>query len=210
MASTQASSDAVAATPSPLLVLFARGLIAILTTWPVLRIAISENWGGPDSLKKRTWMASELVDLFEASLPKPSPFPSGPTSIPDADDVEDLLLQAMVDEFGCEVDDGSSPKIAREVVDLWMAVIGGEGAAAKVLGLEARANKTSGTAVHARRAESDDDGDDDDDDDDEMDVDGGGSDEEVPTLQHPATAQPASQPEVDQDGFMVVKGKSRR
>ncbi|KAG8979242.1 hypothetical protein FRB94_012000 [Tulasnella sp. JGI-2019a] len=63
-------------------------------------------------------MASELVDLFEASLPKPSPSSSRPTSIPDADDVEDLLLQAMVDEFGCEVDDGSSPKVAMEVVDL--------------------------------------------------------------------------------------------
>ncbi|KAG8860514.1 hypothetical protein FRB96_003768 [Tulasnella sp. 330] len=191
--------------PNASLILFARGVIAILTTWPVLRIAISEHWGGPESLQKRTWIASEIVDLFEASITSPSHNTTPASQTPDVDDLEDLLLQAMVDEFECEVDDGSVPKVAKEMMDLWKAVKeSGELAKETVRTLEARASKVKETRIQAQRVAANDD---DDDDDDEMDVDEESeAEDDVPTLQPP---KPPKEPEVDQDGFTVVKGKSR-
>ena len=53
------------------LVAFARGVIARLAVWPVLRLAVQENWGGPKAEDKRTWLAPEIVDAFETQDPLP-------------------------------------------------------------------------------------------------------------------------------------------
>lgn len=135
--------------------------------------------------------------------------PAVASTVPDQETVEDLLLQVMVEEFECEVDDGSSPGVAKSIVDLWKAIGAGEGQAI-VDTLEARATKAKGTAVSVQRA-ADEDGDEDDEDgdsgdDDDMEVDEEG--DEVPTLQ---PREPVSkEPEVDEDGFTMVKGKGRR
>lgn len=142
-------------------------------------------------------MVSEVVDLFEPSI--------SASPIPDPETVEDLLLQAMEEEFECEVDDGSPPMVAREIVNLWKAIGSGEGEAAvvKIEGVGMRAGKTGvqvkkGTDVDDQEWE---------DEDEEMDE-SEHEEEEVPTLQ--PRAKQSDEPEVDEDGFTVVKAKGRR
>lgn len=147
-------------------------------------------------------MASELVDLFEPCLV------NALATTPDQETVEDLLLQAMEDEFECEVDDGSSPAVAKDIVDLWKAVVAGE-SLVKVEALEALAVKSKATKVEVQRAADDDDEDDEESEDDVMDEDS--EVDQAPALlspQHPS--KPTNEPEVDEDGFTVVKSKSRR
>ena len=83
-------------------VLFARGVIARLAYWPALRIAVEQGWGGPASAQKRTWLASVLVDEFEGAA----------GAAPDAEYVEELLLQAVADEFEAVLEDGSAAAVA--------------------------------------------------------------------------------------------------
>src|SRR5436309_2468399 len=127
---SNASTSSAAPPPPPSsVVLFARGVIAILDKWPVLKLAIDEGWGGPSSVSKRRWLASVIVDEFESRTL-------------DQDDVEDLILQVMADEFEVEIEDGSSETIARAIVKLWGDVA--EGREDVVLELEAQAERVKG------------------------------------------------------------------
>lgn len=175
---------------SPRLVLFARGVIAILNTWPVLRIAVSESWGGPQSAQKRTWIASTLVDAFEAS-----PL--------DEEEIEDLLLDAMVEEFETEIEDDSSRTVARDILNIWRDA--GNGEMGNVLRLEAAANRLAHTQVHTTRRE----GNGDDEWVDEEGSDEGPSVEAAPQLL-PATSSQAIEPIIDDDGFELVQRGSKR
>lgn len=124
---SSASSSALApVAPAPQLVLFARGVIAVLNAWPVLRLAVQESWGGPQSAEKRTWIASTIVDAFE----------SDPL---DEEGVEDLILDAMAEEFETEIEDGSSQLVAKDILNLWRAACAGE--SESVLKLEAAADQ---------------------------------------------------------------------
>src|SRR5258708_31815510 len=93
--------------PPASLVLFARGVIARLETWSILRVAVQEGWGGPKSADKRTWLASEIVDAFEQQVPPP-----------DDQYVEEFLLQVMADEFDCIVEDGSGEAVGKDIVQI--------------------------------------------------------------------------------------------
>jgi pre-rRNA-processing protein TSR2 len=179
--------------PAPAAVLFARGVIAVLAKWPVLKLAVDEGWGGPSSLAKRTWLASIIVDEFE-------------TRVLDQDDVEDIILQAMADEFEVEIDDGSSEMVARTIVKLWAEV--SEGRDGMVLELEAQADRLKGKRVDVvvQKGNGDEDweGESGDEEDDEMDVD------EAPQLIQPTDPPPPKQePVVDEDGFTLVQGKRK-
>ncbi|KAF8189647.1 hypothetical protein BJ912DRAFT_966012 [Pholiota molesta] len=144
--------------PPPSSVLFARGVIARLAIWSTLRIAVQENWGGPDAAAKRTWLASEI-----------------------------LLLQVMADEF-------EAVSVAKDIVQIWDETRVGR----QELGKKANAQEK---VVSDEEGEwEDEEGEDDDE-----------SDEEVPQLlQHPPPKPAPREPEVDEDGFTMVKGKNRR
>jgi pre-rRNA-processing protein TSR2 len=179
--------------PPPSSVLFARGVIARLAIWSTLRIAVQENWGGPDAAAKRTWLASEIVDAFEEQA-----------TTPDDQYIEELLLQVMADEFEAVVEDGSAESVAKDIVQIWDETrVGRQELVRK---FEELAEKTRGKKANAQeKVVSDEEGeweDEEGEDDDE-------SDEEVPQLlQHPPPAP--REPEVDEDGFTMVKGKNRR
>lgn len=179
--------------PAPRLVLFARGVIARLAFWPALRIAVEHGWGGPESAQKRTWLASEIVDDFERE-----------DSAPDAFFVEDRLLQAMADEFDTVLEDGSPEAVARDVVRLWEEV--GRGEDALLREFEERAERVLGKKIQVQEAAGDNS-----DWEDESGSEDGGEDEggegEAPRLldQRPQK----DEPEVDEDGFTTVKGKSK-
>ncbi|KAI0676647.1 Pre-rRNA-processing protein TSR2-domain-containing protein [Trametes maxima] len=188
------STSTPAATPTPVnppptSVLFARGVIARLAYWPALRIAVDQAWGGPDSAQKRTWIASVLVDDFEEQDPAP-----------DADFVEDRLLQVMADEFDAILEDGSAEAVARDVVRLWEEV--GAGRTALLGEFEERADRLKGKKVEVEEVAGD--GSDWEDESDEEDEEEG--EEQPPQLiERPAKEEP----EVDEDGFTTVKGKGR-
>ncbi|KAG8932247.1 hypothetical protein FRC01_014888 [Tulasnella sp. 417] len=184
------------ATPSPALILFARGVIALLTSWPVLRIAIDQAWGGPESLEKRTFLASEIVDAFEEAQKRSQ-------TAPDFDDVEVLILQAMAEEFNCEIEDGSSEGLARDIVSLWKDVGEGRGAE-QVERLEGLASQAGASQVQATRQDEESDS--------EGEEEGSESDDEMETDEPPVLVPQKStrEPEVDEDGFTMVKRGGRR
>jgi pre-rRNA-processing protein TSR2 len=177
-------------------VLFARGVIARLAIWATLRIAVKENWGGPGASSKRTWLASVIVDAFEEQKP-----------IPDDQYIEELLLQVMSDEFETVIEDGSAEAVAVDIVRLWDETQIGKGDL--VFNYEELAEKVRGKMPDVQEQVVSDDCDDLDDDDDDEDEEGDG--EEAPRLvERPLSRQGIKQPEIDEHGFTMVKGKARR
>ena len=179
--------------PNPTLVLFARGVIARLELWPALRIAVEQGWGGPDSLAKRRWLASELVDAFD---PEPQ----------DADYVALMLAQVLEDEFGASIEDGSVEAVAADVVGLWGA---GEDT---VREWERKAEGARGKRVDVREVvDEGGDGEDEEEWEDEGDEDG--DEDEAPQLlgeaSDPQQRPSKTEPVVDEDGFTLVQ-KGRR
>ncbi|KAJ6615471.1 Pre-rRNA-processing protein TSR2-domain-containing protein [Mycena sp. CBHHK59/15] len=176
--------------PPPSSVLFARGVIARLAAWDTLRLAVQEGWGGPGAAQKRTWLASVIVDAFEETVPTP-----------DDQYVEEILVQVLADEFDTDLEDGSAEPVALDIVRLWdearvgrdELVVKFEGRAERVRGQRAVAQQVPGADAEEWE--------DDDEDDSGME-----EEEQVPQLMEP---RPRDEPEIDEDGFTVVKGKGR-
>ncbi|EEB07272.1 rRNA processing protein Tsr2 [Schizosaccharomyces japonicus yFS275] len=84
---------------------YAVGLV--FHSWPVMKQAVEEEWGGVESADKRDWMAGAVFDFITAN--------------PDveADDVEEIILQILTDEFSADVEDDSAYELATDLVSLW-------------------------------------------------------------------------------------------
>ncbi|KAG6861826.1 hypothetical protein C0995_011708 [Termitomyces sp. Mi166 len=180
----------VSAAPPPSSVLFAKGVIARLAIWYILRIAVQEGWGGPGAAEKRTWLASVIVDTFEDQ-----------SQTPDDQYIEELLLQIMADEYEAIIEDGSAESVARDIIRMWEETRVGK--ADTVTKFEELAQNIKGKKVEVQQAPQDED--------DEWEDDDDGSDEEeeeVPQLLQPQP-QKGNEPEVDEDGFTLVKGKGK-
>ena len=177
-------------------VLFARGVLARLKVWSTLRIAVQEQWGGHGASEKRTWLASVIVDAFEETIPSP-----------DDQYIEEMLLQIMADEFDVVIEDGSAESVAIDVVKIWEeAMIGKQ---ELVLKFEGIADGLKGKKVVAQEAPTDED-DWEDDSDEDADMSESDGDEEAPQLlQPPEHSVQGTEPEVDEDGFTLVKGKGK-
>ncbi|KAJ7483928.1 Pre-rRNA-processing protein TSR2-domain-containing protein [Mycena galericulata] len=180
------------AAPPPSSVLFARGVIARLATWDTLRLAVQENWGGAGAPQKRTWLASAIVDAFEETVPTP-----------DDQYVEELLLQVLADEFDADLADGSAEPVALDIVRMWEETrLGRE---EMVLRFEAKAESVRGKRAVAQEVPSKDaeewEDEDDEDEDESME-----EEEEAPQLVEPRRRE---EPEIDEDGFTMVKGKGK-
>jgi pre-rRNA-processing protein TSR2 len=178
-------------------VLFARGVIARLAIWPALRIAVDQGWGGPGAAEKRTWLASVIVDAFEAESPPPDVFY-----------VEETLLQMMADEYETELEDGSAEDVAKDVVRLWEEVSGG-GKGEMVVAFEESADRLKGKKIQVEEevgSEEGEEGEDDAMEDDEE------WEDEAPQLldqQDQNDGAPSMEPEVDEEGFTLVKSKRK-
>lgn len=171
--------------PSSTSLSFAKGVIARLALWPALQIAVQNGWGGPDSAQKRTWIASVIVDTFEE---QPTP--------PDAEYIEEILLQIMDDEFETIIEDQSAESVARDITNLWKDIHLGD--LTGLQRLEQQANATPNRPILARAGPPEGlDTDSDEEGDWESDEDGHGSD-------HAPDLDP---PEADKDGFTTVKGR---
>lgn len=181
-------------TASPTSILFARGVVARLQTWPILSIAVQESWGGPSAPSKRTWLAGVIVDAFEES---------SADDTPDDQYIEELLLQVMQDEFDVDLQDGSAETVSVDIVRLWEECrLGRDGLVKR---FEAMADGVKGKKIEAPVVQEvqEEEG--------EWESDEGeedGEDEDVQMA--PALIDTRKdEPEVDQDGFTLVKGKGK-
>ncbi|TEB06305.1 hypothetical protein FA13DRAFT_1739993 [Coprinellus micaceus] len=192
------SNQASSVTPIPnSSVLFARGVIARLSIWPVLRVALQESWGSSGGGDKKTLLASEIVDAFDQA------------ELPDDEYVEDILLQIMEEEFEVGIEDGSAESVAKDIVKIYDDVK--QGKTDLVQKFEELADKAKGkqVEVNVQKAASDDEDWEDDDGESDEDVE---MDEDVPQLMQPESElRRREEPEIDEEGFtMVKKGKGRR
>ncbi len=185
---------------------FARGVLSIIDLWPALRLAVAEEWGGPDSGAKRTWIASSVVDLFEESLTTIAEERTPPI---DLDDLADMLFGMVSDEFDADLEDNSAEAVASDVLKLWDSIVGGSIDMVEELERLVEANK--GKKMDAIRSHEEDSesgsesgsGSEDEEEDEAMDV-----DEQPPTLVE-SQDKKKEEPVVDEDGFTLVQGKGK-
>jgi pre-rRNA-processing protein TSR2 len=183
--------------PEQLQAKFDLGIWHTLFNWPILTIAIQNNWGGPDSADKRDWLAGAISEVF--------------TSSPDTDteDIEVILLQALEDEFGVRLEDESEVTVARDIFKIKGEVQRGE--LATVDALQKKWEERKGKEVKVpgnlqiQEGWEGDEGDsgDEETDSEDGDVEMGDAPELVPAKKEKA------QPEVDEDGFEKVVGKRK-
>ena len=222
------SSHPIPPPPSPTVLLFARGVIALFDLWPALTIAVAEQWGGSESAEKKTWMASVIVDEFESRaiyLPSPNGgIPTGEAVAPlvdpktateaplDLDDLGDLIHQMMSDEFDANIEDNSIDGITADILRLWKDLLQpAEGITAEkvVEALENKAGQVKRSGINASSGggpeEMDGDGD-------EGDWTDSESGDEVPQLVDSGGAKEKEkvEPVIDEDGFELVQKGRRR
>jgi pre-rRNA-processing protein TSR2 len=220
--STQQNPGPVAVTPSnpaglcsaeQLQSAFDNGIWYLLSLWPALHTAVSNAWGGPDSEDKRDWFAGAVSDLF--------------TSRPDTDaeELEAFLLQIMQDEFECNVEDGSEVAVAKEILDVYQSLKGGNGEVGeerleRSREAERRWRNRGQLKMHVKGVtrngqaegeweEEEADEEDLDEEDEEGDVDMDAAEEMAPALVPALPKKEKAGPEVDDDGFTKVSGKRR-
>ncbi|EEH47448.1 uncharacterized protein PADG_03532 [Paracoccidioides brasiliensis Pb18] len=147
---------------------FDLGITLVLNSWPALNLAVHNSWGGPASGDKRDWLCGAISDLF---VDRPET---------DAEDVEDVLIQVMNDEFEVVVEDESAGEVARRIIEVRAETGRGEfGRVTRMweewkrkrgAGVDADADASIGAfrKVEVNGDEDDDDDDDDGDDDDDI------------------------------------------
>ena len=75
-----------------------------LHEWPALALATQNSWGGAASADKRDWLCAAVSELLSSG------------QVSDVDDLEEVLIQVMLDEFEVVVDDGSPAEIAHGIL----------------------------------------------------------------------------------------------
>ncbi|PIG89183.1 pre-rRNA processing protein [Aspergillus arachidicola] len=175
------------------------GITLAIHNWPALTLAVQSNWGGPTSSDKRDWLCGAISDMLN----------DRPET--DAEDLEDVLIQVMNDEFDVVIDDESAVPVAEEIMEVRGLVAKGDFGPIKQMWENYQTKsqqKASNVAAAFKRGEDEDqDSDDDDDDDEEED------EEDVDMGEAPALVRAPKEkvePEVDEDGFTKVVGKKKR
>ncbi|KAL1977365.1 hypothetical protein VTN31DRAFT_224 [Thermomyces dupontii] len=181
---------------------FDLGITLALNGWPALSLAVASNWGGPESGDKRDWLCGAVSEMFTE---RPET---------DAEDLEEVLIQVMNDEFDVVVDDGSAAEVARQIMDLREQCARNEFGTVQSLWAayqEKMAKKGAGAEkAMFKRVENEEEEDDDEDDDDD---DGGDEDGDIEMDDAPAPVRAPREkpePEVDEEGFTKVVGRRKR
>jgi pre-rRNA-processing protein TSR2 len=89
---------------------FTHATALIIHSWTALDIAVQSEWAGPESANIRDWLGGVIVDLFH--------FPPGNKSV-EPDDVEEILLQVVEDEFELRLEDDSAYQVCH-AVNSWL------------------------------------------------------------------------------------------
>src|ERR1700724_1301245 len=80
----------------------------IIHSWSALDMAVQMELAGPESSNIRDWLGGVIVDMF--SFPVEGGTGTG-EKIPDRDDLEDVLLQVLGDEFELRLEDDSAYQV---------------------------------------------------------------------------------------------------
>lgn len=171
-----------------------------LWAWSALTLALQNSWGGPQSNDKRDWLAGAVSELLAIG------------QVVDAEDLEEVLIQVMLDEFEVVVDDGSPAEVATNIIRGRQAILQGDHS--EIDGMFARwqenQKKGQGKVIFKRVEEGDEE---------EQDTDWESSDEEIAQIDTEMNEAPTLvplhkpeklKPEMDEDGFTKVLGKSKR
>ncbi|EJU05972.1 hypothetical protein DACRYDRAFT_27252, partial [Dacryopinax primogenitus] len=168
------------------LTLFARAILAHLRLWPALRLALQTSTAqGKENVQL---FASEILELFQSKRVG-------------VDDVEELLLQIMDEEFDTLVEDESALALSRALILTWENLTSPEMEPSVKL-LEEQVERAGRTRVTAQVREEVEEVDGDDDDDDGEEEEG---DVEM-QYEAPRLVERKEKPEpvVDDDGFTLV------
>lgn len=122
----------------------------------------------------------------------------------DAEDLEDVLIQVMNDEFDAVVDDESAAKVGVEIMDMKAQTERGEFAEIQAQWNAWQKKTEQKAATQFKQVESKDE---DQETDDEADEDDDAGDVEMGDAPAP---REKVEPEIDEDGFTKVIGKKRR
>lgn len=174
---------------------FELGITLALNNWPALALAVQSNWGGPTSGDKRDWLCGAISEMM-ADRPET-----------DAEDLEDVLIQVLNDEFDVVIDDESAGNVALEIMELKAQTVRGEFATIQAMWetWHRKSQQKSASMFQQVEAREED-----------QETDEEGSDEETgdvdmgdaPDLVR--APREKVEPEIDDDGFTKVVGKKKR
>jgi pre-rRNA-processing protein TSR2 len=173
-----------------------------LHTWPALTLAIQNGWGGDTRLgnDKRDWLAGSISELLSTN------------QIMHLDDLEEVLLQVMLDEFEVVVDDDSAFDVATKIWQGRTKVLNGD--FQEVQAMYENWRRNGGGKVRAVQ-QPDDEGQETDGSDEEedewngiQDADGDEEMGEAPALVEKPRRE-RIEPQVDEEGFTMVQKKKR-
>lgn len=170
------------------------GITLALHNWPALTLAVQSNWGGPKSDDKRDWLCGAISEML---TDRPET---------DAEDLEDVLIQVMNDEYDVVVDDESAAAVAVQIMDMKAQTGRGEFAGIQEMWetWQKKSQQKAAAADMFKKVEARDE--DQETDDEEDDEDGGDVEmDDAPALVR--APREKAEPEVDEDGFTMVKKK---
>ncbi|XP_028308832.1 pre-rRNA-processing protein TSR2 homolog [Gouania willdenowi] len=87
--------------------LFTNGVRAVLSTWPVLQIAVDNGFGGVYGQQKADWLVDVVQQYFHDNADLQQC------------EVEDFIAELMDQEFDTVVDDGSLPQVSLRLVQMF-------------------------------------------------------------------------------------------
>ena len=173
------------------------GITLALNNWPALTLAVQSNWGGSTSDDKRDWLCGAISEMLN----------DRPET--DAEDLEDVLIQVMNDEFDVVVDDESAGNVATQIMDMKTQTMRGEFGAIQEM-WETWQKKSQQKTAASDMFKKVDARDEDQETDAETDESDGGDVEmdDAPALVR--APREKVEPEVDEDGFTKVVGRKKR
>ncbi|CAH8261436.1 unnamed protein product [Arabidopsis lyrata] len=83
-----------------------RDIRELLSRWGGLQMAVKNQWGGHDSLKKSQELAHHLFHLFSQS------------NVITVEEIENLLHESLLLSFNTEIEDGSIEEVAEQLMIL--------------------------------------------------------------------------------------------
>ncbi|ESQ47609.1 hypothetical protein EUTSA_v10022168mg [Eutrema salsugineum] len=83
-----------------------RDIGELLSRWGGLQMAVKNQWGGHDSLKKSHELANHLLHLFSQS------------NVITVEEIESFLHESLLLSFNTEIEDGSIEEVAEQLMIL--------------------------------------------------------------------------------------------
>jgi pre-rRNA-processing protein TSR2 len=166
------------------------GITLAINNWPALTLAVQSNWGGANSSEKRDWLCGAISEML---VDRPET---------DAEDLEEVFIQVMNDEFDVAVDDESAADLADLIMEIKTQTDRGEfGTVQQMWEKYQKKSENRSAAGQFQMVEAEDQ--DTDEESEEGDVEMG----DAPALVR--APRERAEPEVDDDGFTKVVGKKR-